>query len=56
MKINSHNNNSFSTRFKEGSIRLQNEHVIELVKYINTGTFVIITPSAEDIVAIAEIN
>lgn len=47
-------NNSLSTRSTEGCIRLQNEHVKELVKYINTGTVVIITPSADDIIVKVE--
>ncbi len=44
-----HDNSSLGKRATEGCIRLQNENILNLVKYIHPGTVVIITPSIEDI-------
>lgn len=51
-----HDENSIGNRTTEGCIRLQNENVLKLVKFIRIGTVVIITPSADDVVIKQEIN
>jgi len=44
-----HDEESIGTRASEGCIRLQNENLLKLLKFIHVGTVVVITPSTEDL-------
>jgi hypothetical protein len=46
-----HDNNSLGKRASEGCIRLKNEELEKLVKYIGTSSIVIIIPGIKDVIA-----